>query len=86
MNYTKENNNLIKILQVLYLIFILLFAFASGVYLSKCHYEPTVQELQNQFLLYDQFNPEYINYSHDEMLKLCEKYDLIYDYEKAECT
>jgi hypothetical protein len=38
-----------------------------------------------QFMKYNQYDTKYIAYSHEDMMLLCEKHDLIYDYEEGEC-
>ncbi len=39
----------------------------------------------NDFLEYGQYQPEMMLLEHDEMLTLCDQYDLIYDFESGEC-
>ena len=62
------------------------FAFASGVLIAKAKYEKSPIERQQEFKRYGQYAPIYINYTHDQMLRVCEHYNLVYDFEEEECT
>ncbi len=54
----------------------------TGTLMAKAYYE-TSEDMD--FNYYGQYDPKYIEYSHEQMLKACEKHNLIYDYENGEC-
>jgi len=47
---------------------------------------PVETEQNNEFVRYDQYNPEYMDYTDGQMLKLCEHHELTYNYEDGECV
>ena len=69
----------------IYILIVILITFTSGVLIAKNHYEPDSQQRIDDFQHYDQYNPEYMNYTDDEMLEMCDKHNLIYDYDNGEC-
>jgi len=44
-----------------------------------------VQERNNSFLLEGQWEPKYIGFNHEQMLRECENHNLYYDYEIGVC-
>ena len=69
----------------IYILMTVLIAFVSGLALANEHYAPTESEVRQEFRDIGQYDPKYIGYYHDEMLAVCEKYDLTYDYEDTIC-
>lgn len=56
-----------------------------GFEMAKVYYTAQENDKQHQFKVYGQYAPKYIGYTDDQMLKTCEKYDLIYEFEKGIC-
>ena len=58
-----------------------IFTFILGILVAFIYFdEPNID-----FLVEGQYAPKYIDYNHTEMLKECEKHNLIYNYEDAVC-
>ena len=58
--------------------------FASGLFIGmgSC----TETEPADPFVHYDQYDPQYANYTDEQMSKLCEKHNLTYKYSDGECV
>ncbi len=65
----------------IYLLTIILITFTSGILIAKNQYQAT----DENFLKYQQYDPQYITFNHEEMLYECEKHNLEYYYEDGTC-
>ena len=54
----------------------------SGIAIAKWYYQDTSSK---QFKDFGQYEPEMILLDDDQLLLLCEKHNLIYDYEEGVC-
>ena len=68
-------------MQYIYLLIAVLIIFILGVLTSKLYYDTE----RLDFLEFQQYDPQYIAYEHDEMLKVCEDYNLEYSFEDGTC-
>jgi hypothetical protein len=73
--------NIKRIASILTISGIFSIAFATGFLISKNHYTR-----DTSFLLYGQYDPEYIEYDDEQMLLECEKHGFIYLYEDGICV
>ena len=51
-------------------------------------YEMQEQDTQwksHQFQKHGQYAPKYVAYSHEEFLFMCDRYNLVYNYESGQC-
>ncbi len=54
----------------------------SGIAIAKWYYQDTPAQ---QFKKFGQYEPEMILLDHNQMLLMCEKHNLIYNYEEGIC-
>ena len=69
-------------MKITFIILVILLLNISGIMIGKYYYQDTPSQ---QFRDFGQYEPEMILLDNDQMLLLCEKHNLIYDYEEGIC-